>query len=181
MPTQRHEPYALLGHSLGGVLAYEVARQLRAAGAPLPLRLCIVASPAPHVPRREVVHRLPEAAFVDKVVGYGGVPQEVLDSEEMLALVLPIVRNDFKLLEQYAGGLDPVPIPISVFGGLDDHAVPAADLLAWSAQTTKSFRCRFYPGGHFFLYDARLPVIADVESDVGAQISPQPSLAGRWP
>lgn len=173
--------YALLGHSLGGLVAFEVARLLFRAGFALPARLCVVAAAAPHIPRRELIHDLPDGEFLKKIVEYGGVPPEVLEHDELLSLVLPIVRSDFGLIEHYAHDVDePLPIPISVFGGLDDDVVPAADLLAWSAHTTKSFRCRFYPGGHFFLHNPRLPVIADVESDLSSLSVPEESSFAPW-
>jgi surfactin synthase thioesterase subunit len=177
----REGGYALLGHSLGGLVAFEVARLLVRAGSSLPLRLCIVAAAAPHIPQRERIHQLPDGEFVEKVVEYGGVPPEVLESEELLSLVVPVVRSDFRLIEQYDhDGGEPLPIPISVFGGLDDDAVPAADLLAWSTYTSKSFRCRFYPGGHFFLHDPQLPVIADVESDLNVSSVTAASSYAPW-
>jgi medium-chain acyl-[acyl-carrier-protein] hydrolase len=171
--SELHQPYALLGHSFGAIVAFEVTRLLHRWDSPLPVRLCISAVRAPHLPHREMIHSLPEQEFLSRLISYGGVPPEVLGNQELLALLMPIVRDDFRLYEQYkykAG--DPLPVPISVFGGQHDLKVPAADLLAWRQHTTKSFRCRFYSGTHFFLYDPHLPVIKDVQNDIHTSAVP---------
>lgn len=167
-------PYAFLGHSLGGIVAFEVARLLVARGGVLPVRLCLSAIRAPQLPPREKIHRLPDEKFLTALMRYGGMPKEVLEDKELLPIVLPVVRDDFALYEEYfyrAG--DPLPIPISVFGGLNDQAVPFGDLLAWRQHTTKSFQCHFYRGDHFFLFDPELPVISDMRRDIEASGAPR--------
>ena len=180
MRSTRTGAYALLGHSLGGIVAFEVTRLLVRSGGPLPTRLFVFAVRAPQLARREQIHDLPEDEFMDKVVRFGGMPDEVLESEDLLSLVLPVVRNDIKLIEEHECSGPPLPVPISAFGGLQDDAVPAADLMAWAAGTTKSFRCRFYPGGHFFLHDPKLPVLADVASDIDGSIPQRAAPSGPW-
>jgi medium-chain acyl-[acyl-carrier-protein] hydrolase len=165
--------YALLGHSLGGIVAFEVTRLLMRRGGVLPARLCLSAIRAPQLPPREKIHCLPEKEFLSELMRYGGMPTEVLEDEELLPLVLPIVRDDFALYEEYSFRVDdPLPVPISVFGGLSDQAVPIGDLLAWGQHTTKSFQCHFYGGGHFFLFDAELPVIDDLQRDIEESTMP---------
>jgi medium-chain acyl-[acyl-carrier-protein] hydrolase len=172
------EPYALFGHSLGGLLAFEVARRLVEAGCRLPVRLLVAGIAAPGVPRRERIHHLPDDAFLARVVAFGGTPADVLRNDEMVALALPIVRHDFRLIEEYVHEVGhPLPLPISALGGLQDEAVPTADLLEWSTYTSKSFRCHFYAGGHFFVFDPNLPVIADIGADLRASVSPEPPSA----
>src|SRR5262249_38231888 len=155
----------------GALVAFEVAQCLSSSGLPLPVRLCVSGARAPHLRPREEIHDLPEPEFMTRLMRYGGVPKEVLDNHELLSLLMPIVRDDFRLFQQFhyqPGGA--LQVPISVFGGLQDPEVPASDLLGWSIHTTKSFRSRFYPGRHFFLFDQKLPVLDDVQNDVNASL-----------
>jgi len=169
------EPYALLGHSFGGLVAFEIARVMRRSGDSLPVRLCLSGARAPHLPLREEIHTLPDEEFLPRLMRYGGVLDEVLRNDDLLELLLPLVRDDFRLFEQHIHcAEEPLPVAISVYGGLRDDAVPMNDILAWREHTTKSFRCRFYPGGHFFLYDAELDVLGDIEDDIVAS-APTPS------
>jgi medium-chain acyl-[acyl-carrier-protein] hydrolase len=164
-----HQPYALFGHSFGAIVAFEFARLMNSSGSPLPARLFVSAARAPHLPGDEELHKLPETEFLTRLMGYGGVPQEALGNKDLLTTLLPVVRHDFRLFEEYRfRNGDPLPLPISVFGGLQDSKVPVPDLLAWSRHTSKSFRSRFFQGKHFFLFDEQCCVINDIQNDIKA-------------
>lgn len=161
--------FAFLGHSFGALAAYELARTLKRRGRPAPLRLFVSAARAPQLPPKEEIHELPERDFLGKLCEFKGMPEEVLRSRELLSAVLPVIRNDFRLFEQYRfEGGPPLPIPLSVFGGLNDGSVPVADLLAWSSLTGKAFRSRFLKGHHFFLFDSRPEVVRHIVEDLEA-------------
>jgi medium-chain acyl-[acyl-carrier-protein] hydrolase len=162
------EPCALLGHSFGALVAYELACVLQARGH-TPRRLFLSGARAPQLPPREPIHALADADFVAKVLEFGGFEDEVLHNTELMQLVLPIVRADFRALETHRYTTwAPLPVPISVFGGLADHTVPVGDLLAWSEVTSKAFRSRFFPGGHFFLYREVAAIAGHVAADLAA-------------
>ncbi|MBB1243056.1 thioesterase [Streptomyces durbertensis] len=148
-------PYAVFGHSFGSALAYEVTRHLVAEGAP-PVRLLVSAFRAPSLPPPD--HRysdLPDAEFRRFLGELGGTPQVLLDDEEFMALLLPVVKHDFRLAEHY-GGLDdgPLPIPVTAFGSATDQRFSLAEVRAWAAHTG-SFTLHEVPGDHFFLNTRR--------------------------
>ncbi len=161
-------PYALLGHSFGALVAFEVAKRFHQTGAIAPVRLFVSAARAPHIlPREPAIHALADSEFLAELVGYGGVPEEILNNPELLSLMLPIVRHDFRLFEQYQyPGDRPLPVPISAFGGLQDKKVLAPDVLAWSRHTTKSFRVQFFAGDHFFLNDQQTGLPQAIRADL---------------
>lgn len=163
--------FAFLGHSFGALVAYELTRALRRLGRPTPLRLFVSAVRAPHLPLKESIHELPERDFLKKLCEFNGMPDEVLRSTDLLPVVLPIIRQDFRLFEQYRfADSSPLPIPISVFGGLSDGNVPIADLLAWSSLTSKAFRSRFLEGHHFYLFDYPSKMAGYVAEDIEAAV-----------
>jgi surfactin synthase thioesterase subunit len=163
------QPFAVLGHSFGATVAFEFTRLLHRLASPLPVRLFVSAARAPHLPHQETIHKLPEREFLARLVSYDGIPPEVLDDNELLSLLLPTVRHDFRLFEEYRYSTgDPLPVPISVLGGLQDLKVPIPDLLAWSQHTTKSFRSRLFPGKHFFLYRQQCPAIDSIQDELKA-------------
>lgn len=147
------KPFALFGHSLGSLVSFELARQLRAKHQVRPVRLFVSAGPAPQIPRRGLpIHSLPEREFTAELRRLNGTPGELVDHKELMDIVLPSLRADFALYEsyRYSSG-PPLNCPISTFGGLSDQKVSHCDLEAWRDQTAVSFSIRMFPGDHFFL------------------------------
>lgn len=168
MPALQPEldrPYALFGHSMGAVLALEVARAAAAAGVEGPAHVFLSARRPPHLPRPEAdIHRLPDDAFL-KVLDarYGGVPAEVLREPELLALFLPTLRADMTALETFgAPEAEPLTCALTVFGGDEDRLVSLDQLRAWRAYTTGAFRVKQFRGGHFYLNDLRAELVSEV-------------------
>lgn len=158
-------PYVFFGHSMGAVLALEVAHALRMAARAGPAHVFLSARRPPHLPRLEAdLHRLPDDAFL-KLLGhrYGGVPSEVLKEPELLALLLPALRADITALETFTPSeVEPLTCAISAFGGDADHLVTLEQLRSWRGYTSGPFRVRQFRGGHFYLNDARADVVREV-------------------
>lgn len=147
------KPFALFGHSLGSLVSFELARQLRANHQARPVRLFVSASLAPQIPHRgRLIHSLPEREFLVELRRLSGNPEELLNHKELMDVVLPSLRADFALYESYKYSSElPLNCPISAFGGRSDPRVNHDDLEAWRSQTTVSFSIRMFPGDHFFL------------------------------
>jgi medium-chain acyl-[acyl-carrier-protein] hydrolase len=153
---------ALFGHSMGALIAYELARRWAGPGSRVePGHLFVAGQPAPQLPRtRPPRHKLPHPAFVAALQTLGGTPPEVLDSPELLELVLPLLRADFEVCETYRYQPQPSSVlscPITVFGAVDDdEAGPLSGLAAWGALTSNTTRLHSVGGGHFgFLASSR--------------------------
>jgi surfactin synthase thioesterase subunit len=157
-------PFALFGHSMGSVVALEVARAVVREGGPLPRHLFVSGRRPPHLPGPESpLHPLPDREFLAELSRrYGGM-SEVMRYPELVEVVLPAIRADVRALELHRPPLrPPLACPISAFGGAEDRLTPREHLEAWRGETSGAFRVRVFAGGHFYL-DARRPeVLADV-------------------
>lgn len=148
------EHFAFFGHSMGALLAFETARALQKRGlSPRALLVSARTAPVAHG-WRERLSDLPDAAFLEVVRSMNGLPREVLDNPEWLALFLPIIRADFALCEnyRYRPGL-PLACPIQVMAGRDDASVPLALLDGWAGETLAGCQSRLFAGGHFYLFE----------------------------
>ncbi|WP_437654253.1 thioesterase II family protein [Sorangium sp. So ce1182] len=159
------KPFAFYGHSLGSLVSFELARELRRRGAPLPRHLFVSGRRAPHLPVAAPLHGLSDAAFLAWLRRMGGTPEEVLREPELLALFLPVLRADVAVneVEPFVPG-PPLDCPISAFGGLDDERASRADIEAWRELTRGPFRVEMFPGGHFFVRSAREPLLRSVSA-----------------
>jgi medium-chain acyl-[acyl-carrier-protein] hydrolase len=147
------QPFALFGHSLGAMACFEIAHALRKRGAPMPVHLFVSGAPAPHLSHLiPSVYELPDDEFLAAVQRYGGLPDEVLRSRELLDLLIPRLRADFKIsgTYRYAERL-PLAIPITAFGGRDDDVVTPPLVEPWREHTTGTFQSEIFSGGHFFI------------------------------
>lgn len=165
-------PFAFFGHSMGALVAFELARLLAAEGRS-PAQLFVSAHRAPQLPDPdEPLHQLPDAELVERLRELNGTPPEVLAHAELLQLLLPLLRADFEACEtyQYAPGA-PLPCPISAFGGLRDPHVSREMLDAWGAQTSDGLTVRMFPGDHFFLNGDRQLLLASVARDLSRRVN----------
>jgi surfactin synthase thioesterase subunit len=154
-------PYAVFGHSMGALLAFETVRRMTAAGARGPVRLFASARRAPTVPRAEAVHLRDDAGLLDEIRRLSGTDQQVLQDEELLALALPVIRADYRAVEtyRYVPGA-PLDCPVTVFAGDRDTETDTPDLVAeWAGLTTADTDLRVFSGGHFYL-DGRAEEVA---------------------
>lgn len=156
-------PYALYGHSLGGIIAFELARWLMRHTASRPVHLFVSASRAPHLPpRHPPVSHLPDAELLREVHRrYESVPRQLIEDPELQELLVPGLRADLSLLEtyRYAPG-DPLPFGITCFGGHGDPMVLPNELREWSRHTSTSFELHMHDGKHLFLQSARTGLLS---------------------
>lgn len=150
-------PFAFYGHSMGAIVAYELARRLREEGRPGPLHLFVSGRRAPQLPETDdLTYDLPDPEFIEELRRLKGTPPEVLDNNELLHLVLPLLRADFAAIQtyKYEEGR-PLACPITVVGGLMDEEVTREHLAGWREVTTGNFSLHMVPGDHFFVHTSQ--------------------------
>ena len=161
-------PFGFFGHSMGALVAFEVARELQHRGVKGPDFLCASGAGAPQIPREdEPLHMLPDDEFVRQVSEkYQGIPPQVLQHTELLELILPALRADLSVIEnyQFVEG-DRLRCAISVFSGADDEHVTPEKIAPWEHLTSSHYACRIFPGDHFFLNDNRDELIRAVRGE----------------
>lgn len=155
-------PFAFLGHSMGALVAYETARQLRRTNAALPNHLFVSSYVAPHLSKPETsLRKKPVAQMTDLELktmlrSFAGTPDAILQDQELMALWLPTVRSDFDLLDRYTYQPEaPLAVKMVALGGKDDQQeVPSEGLQAWQTHSSHPVPLHLLPGGHFYLESA---------------------------
>jgi surfactin synthase thioesterase subunit len=152
-------PLTLFGHSLGAVLAFEIARRLEAEGRP-PARIFASGRRGPCTYRDEALHRLDDAGIIAELRATDGTASVLLNDEELMRAALPALRADYQAVECYT--CDPeasVSSPITVLTGDQDPKTTLDEAREWERHTTGGFAFEVYPGEHFFLTQHIGPII----------------------
>jgi medium-chain acyl-[acyl-carrier-protein] hydrolase len=146
-------PYAIFGHSMGALLAYEIALGLESLGRHQLCRLFVSGSPAPFAPRKKPrVSHLPDTEFVEHLRELQGTPEKILAEPELMKLFLPVLRSDFALCEGYRfRHTDFLKVALTTLSGEQDEDASEADMQLWRRVTSGEFRTLKFPGGHFFV------------------------------
>jgi medium-chain acyl-[acyl-carrier-protein] hydrolase len=162
--AQDDVPFLFFGHSMGAVLAFELAHHLRQTDGMAPCHLIVSGHRAPQLPNpRPDIFRLPTDRFIEALKLFNGTPAQLLEDRELMELLLPALRADFEMLSQLVYvERGPLPFPITAFGGLLDSEAQEDEIHAWSAHTNKTFEAAFFEGGHFFVSECLPEVIKRV-------------------
>ncbi|MES2295472.1 MAG: alpha/beta fold hydrolase [Pseudomonadota bacterium] len=158
-------PFAFFGHSLGGLLGFEVARFCQRHFLPMPKHLIVSGCAAPRLRKTErQLHLLDDEALIEELKTYNGTPPAVLASRELMALLLPMIRADFSMVETYQYRVAPLlELPITVLAGTGDDHVSQEQVDGWKSETTHACHSLWFEGDHFFLHPQRAAVLARVD------------------
>jgi surfactin synthase thioesterase subunit len=177
----RDKPFAFFGHSLGAIVSFEIARRLLEDGSGVPEHLFVSACPAPHVSRRpESRAGYSNAEMLEELRGLGGTPLEILDHPDLMEMVMPVMRADFKLADEYVAPKDGHSrFAITAYGGSADAEVPLHKIHAWEHWADGRFASREFDGDHFYLNPHREALIDDLLRRWPARAEARPAAAER--
>jgi surfactin synthase thioesterase subunit len=173
-------PCAFFGHSLGGMVAFELARSQARRGKMLPQHLFVSGCHAPrHRAPSKDMHLMDDAGLIARLREYKGTPPEILAHRELMELVLPTVRADFAVVETYCyeAGV-PLAMPITVLAGKDDPYDGIEQIEGWQQETSGPCRIQWFDGDHFFLRPCQQEVIACINDDLAPKLKLRPQRYG---
>ena len=167
------KPFAFFGHSMGAVIAFELARRLHREYDRRPQALFPSGRRAPQIPDTgPITYDLPKNEFVEELRRIGGTPKEVLEHVELLEIMIPLLRADFQLIQtyEYIPG-DPLRCPIIAYGGLDDDEETRDLLWEWKEQTGFRFKLQMMEGDHFFLQSSETLLLKSLARELSEVIA----------
>ena len=163
-------PVAIYGHSMGGLIAYELAHEMIRTGGGVPAALIVSGRRPPHLPEPySHIRHLPDDEFVAVLRKRYGRIGQLLDREDIRSAFLPSLRSDFTLCEEYRCSTDePLSCPVLAYGGIVDADVAPAELRGWQRYASGLFASSILPGGHFFIEDHRGAFLHRLTADLEA-------------
>ncbi len=161
-------PFAVFGHSMGALIGFEFLNHLQGQDSVAATHLFVSGRPAAHlVDPHPPLRQLADSDLIEEVQRrYYGIPEVILQDQELLQLFLPTLRADISLIETYSYQGARLNVPITAFGGQEDALVSEADIAAWRELTKSSFRMRIFPGDHFYFKNHLGLVIQEIISDL---------------
>ncbi len=167
------KPFAFFGHSMGAIIAFELARTLRRKYGAEPQTLFVAGRRAPQIPNGEpVTYNLPKDEFTKELIELDGTPKEVLEHEELMEMIIPLLRADFQLIQTYQYHVEnTLRCPIIAYGGLQDSHVTREMLMPWKELTSSRFSLHMLPGDHFFLRSSHVQLLGMIARELHEAIT----------
>lgn len=172
-PLLNEGSYAFYGHSMGAIVAYNLALHRAERGRSLPFRLMVGAYPPPHVlaPITAALD-LTDEQLARWLVDLGGMSEMLLAYPEWVQSALDLLRDDLRVCQSHRPPGDrPLPCPIDVFAGEDDPLLPFGEVAGWARHTTAVCRIHAMPGGHFFTQESSAVFLRTLTSLVSPRFS----------
>ncbi|GLV53918.1 hypothetical protein KDH_07690 [Dictyobacter sp. S3.2.2.5] len=165
-------PFAFYGHSMGALISFELARYLREQYGKQATCLYLAAYRAPQLPNPNIkIYHLPSEVF-KVVLRADGIPEMILQNEELMQAMLPTLRADFELCDTYVYyDLPPLKCPLMIFGGLADVRVNQKDLEGWTIHTSATCQLAMLPGAHFFLHSEQDSLLNLISQDLRPRLN----------
>nr|WP_285846751.1 thioesterase domain-containing protein [Priestia koreensis] len=159
------EPYAIFGHSMGGLLAFELCYKIQELNHIPPIAAFFSAKSAPHLAGKKKVHLFEKKRFIQHLFELGGTPKQLLNNEEFLDLYLPYIRSDYKMIEtyQFEKRSSLLNIPFHILYG-DRDEIKMNQLTGWKEYTNMTCQLYEFFGGHFFIQSQEKEVVSLIES-----------------
>ena len=164
-----NKPFAFFGHSLGGLVAFELTRSLTQDNLLQPNVLFLSACGAPHLPDpNPPIHDLPDSEFMKALWKRNGTPEEIATHPELMGILLPTLRADFEAAEsyQYSSSEHLLSCPIVAFGGDNDPCVNRERIESWAMQTSSRFKSIYFPGDHFFINSVQDEIVQSITREI---------------
>ncbi len=163
-------PYALFGHSMGSVIAFELTYKIRKNNLPEPIHIFFSGRGAPHMPtdQKKKYHLMPDAEFRLEMIELGGTAKEFFEHPELVEVFLPLLRGDLKVNENYEFTEKPGKLNcgITILNGTEDEEVSLEEAEAWREHTDHNCSTYQFAGGHFFINDEAEAIVRIINNSL---------------
>ena len=168
-----NKPYIFFGHSLGSRIAFALELRIQSKNLPLPLHIIASGSCAPHLPfDGKITYNLPCDEFKGRLKDLNGTPKEILQNQDFMNMLIPLLRADFKIAETYQSEKIAINCPMTILGGTEDTDISLEKLHAWGELSIFPVNISVITGDHFFINTNTAAVIDEV-SKVGDSVLKQ--------
>ncbi len=148
--------YALFGHSMGSMIAYELISRFQAKNLKLPAHVFFSGRYPPTIKKeKKDMHLLPEAEFEQEVIKFGGIPEKLFRFGGLMKIALETLRADYRVIEAYHCDhpKERFEFDFSVMAGRDDPLAEPSDMKEWEIYAAGQCTFYYFDGGHFYLHD----------------------------
>lgn len=162
------KPFLTYGHSLGGLVSYELMSKLNKSNQQIARKMIISGKRAPHLKASyQPVHKLTDSELIRVIREFNGTPSEILDAQDLLTLLLPCIRSDFMIDETYQHKESPqLDVALLVLGGENDPLATLEELMPWRFYVSNDFKIKVYQGDHFFHFKNEKEILSNVIKEI---------------